>query len=522
LAQERDTPEQAPARLAPDVETWLRAGADSGGVCEGVIETSISWIFLFRDVALKLKKPVNLGFLDFTSCEKRRWAAERELAFNRPAAPDIYRRVRAITRGDHGSLDFDGPGEAVDWALEMRRFDEDATLSNRLSAIDDAFAEALGRTIARYHIQAPPGCAGGGAEGLRFVLNSNARLIRGEIEQLGPEPVERLIAAAASAFESVAPLLDRRLAEGFVRCCHGDLHLGNILLEAGAPILFDCIEFNDALREIDVLYDIAFLLMDLTFRGAPAAANQVMNAWFDEAARGFDESLWEGLAALPLLQAIRATVRAHVNALQGDPPLARRYLSAAAAYLEPAPPVLIAIGGLSGSGKSTLARALAPGLGAPPGAIVLRSDEIRKRLWGRAPNERLPPEAYTRAASEAVYDALFATAATCLNAGRAVIADTVFLLASERRRIEAVAAEAGAAFHGLWLEAPADTLRQRVAARRNDASDADERVVDLQLAQDPGPIDWLRRDNANTSAGLALLRSALGLSEADAADPLPP
>lgn len=505
------------------MEAWLRAGANSGGVCEGVIETSISWIFLFREVALKLKKPVDLGFLDFTSREKRRWAAERELTFNKPAAPDIYRRVRSITRGDHGSLDFDGPGETLDWALEMRRFDEDATLSNRLAAIDDAFAEELGRTIARYHVQAPRGAAGGGAEGLRFVLNSNARLIRGETGQLGSEPVERLISATAASFESVAPLLDRRLAAGFVRCCHGDLHLGNILLEAGVPVLFDCIEFNDTLREIDVLYDIAFLLMDLTFRGAPLAANRVMNAWFDEAARGFGDSLWEGVAALPLLQAIRATVRAHVNVLQGDASMARRYLAAATAYLHPAPPVLIAVGGLSGSGKSTLARALAPELDPPPGAIVLRSDEIRKRLWGRAPNERLPPEAYARAANEAVYDALFAMAATCLRAGRAVIVDTVFLLASERQRAAAIAAEAGAAFHGLWLEAPSETLRQRVADRRNDASDADERVVDLQLAQDPGPIDWLRRNDANTPAGLASLRRALGLPAVTSSEaPSPP
>lgn len=509
--EQRGTSAEDTAQLARDVESLLRSGAGGAVPCEKVIETSISWIFLFADRALKLKKPLDLGFLDFTTPEKRRWAAERELAFNSRTAPDIYRRVHAITRTGDGRVELDGEGEVVDWALEMRRFDEAAMLSNRLSAVDGPFAEDLGRSIARYHLQAPPGTVGGGARGLRFVLDSNAHLLRGETAELGAHNVERLFAATDRAFERAAPLLDRRLAAGFVRCCHGDLHLGNILLEGGAPILFDCIEFNDALREIDVLYDIAFLLMDLVFRDAPEAANRVMNGWLDEAARGSDAGLWEGLAALPLLQAVRATVRAHVNTLEGKLGEARRYLGAAERYLAPPPPVLLAVGGLSGSGKTTLARALAPALGAPPGAVVLRTDEIRKRLWGRGPKERLPPEAYERAAGEAVYEALFDTARTCLAAGCAVIADAVFLQGHERRRIEAVAREVGADFHGVWLEAPPETLRHRIAARRDDASDADERVLGLQLGLDPGPIDWVRRAEANPPCGPEALLRALGI-----------
>jgi hypothetical protein len=509
--EERRTLAQDPARLAPDIEAWLRAGAGGRAPCEKVIETSISWIFLFPDRALKLKKPLDLGFLDFTTSDKRRWAAERELAFNRRTAPDIYRRVLAITRGPEGRLAFDGRDEAVDWALEMRRFDETAMLSNRLAAVDGAFAEDLGRTIARYHVQAPPGAVGGGARGLRFVLDSNAHLLRGETAQLGAGDVERLLAATERALETVAPLLDHRQAGGFVRCCHGDLHLGNILLEGGTPILFDCIEFNDALREIDVLYDIAFLLMDLAFRDAPQAANRVMNGWLDEAARGFDARLWAGLAALPLFQAVRATVRAHVNALEGGIDRARRYLATAERYLVPTPPILLAVGGLSGSGKTTLARALAPVLGAPPGAVILRTDEIRKRLWGRGPTERLPPEAYARAAGEAVYEALYDAARTCLAAGRAVVADAVFLQGQERRRIETVARGTGAKFHGVWLEAPPETLRERIAARRDDASDADQRVLDLQLALDPGPIEWLRRADADAPGSVAALQRSLEL-----------
>jgi len=155
-----------PEGLAPDVEAWLRAGADGEAPCERVIETSISWIFLFAERAFKLKKPVDLGILDFTTPEKRRWATMRELAFNHPAAPDIYRAVRAITRAPDGALAFDGAGEAVEWALEMRRFDETAMLADRLPEVDGALAEGLGRMIARYHRIATPGAAGGGAAGL--------------------------------------------------------------------------------------------------------------------------------------------------------------------------------------------------------------------------------------------------------------------------------------------------------------------------------------------------------------------
>ena len=500
------------ARLTPDVEAWLRAGAGRDEPCEGVIETSISWIYLYADRALKLKKALDLGFLDFSSDDKRRWACDRELAFNAPNAPDIYRRVHAITRGVDGALALDGDGPVAEWALEMRRFDETATLANRIPAIDGDFAEALGRKVARFHGAAGPGQVGGGAAGLDFILRSNARLLRQAAPHLGVEAVERLLASTDDAFAAAAPLLDRRFRQGFVRCCHGDLHLGNILLENAEPVLFDCIEFNDRLREIDVLYDVAFLLMDLGFRGGGAAANRVLNGWLDESARTFGAPSWEGLAALPLFQSVRASVRAHVTGLEGRHDEARRYVAAAEAHLAPRAARLVAVGGLSGSGKSTLARALAPAIGGGPGAVVLRSDEIRKRLWRVAPTERLPPEAYRPEASAAVYGELFAAAVACLAAGQSVIVDAVFLRADERSRAEAVATAAGVSFDGVWLEAPPETLRRRIEGRTGDASDADTRVLGLQLAADPGAIGWLRRSEANTPAGLAELRERIGLT----------
>jgi len=463
------------------------------GVSDQVIETHCARIFLSNGLAWKLKRPVDLGYLDFTTLEQRRWALERELAFNRATAPDIYRTVRRITRTDKG-FEFDGPGEVVDYALEMRRFDREAVLDACPEKVDGVLGEALGRVVARLHASAPVKPDGGGAGALRYTVVSNAEHLSALAPRLGEADVERLIAATEAALQAAAPLLEERRAQGFARRCHGDLHLGNILLENGAPVPFDCIEFNDRLSEIDVLYDLAFLLMDLDFRGRRDAANRVLSAWLDAAARAFPESLWSGLAALPLMLSVRAAVRCHVHAQAGDDAQARAYLAAALAHLSPAPPVLCAIGGLSGSGKSTFARLIAPRLGACPGAAVLRSDEIRKRLWNVGPLDRLPPEAYDNHVTERVYGRLLEEAELCLRAGQAVVLDAVFLKAAERDKVAALADRCGVPFAGAWLEAPDEVLRRRVSARTGDASDADVEVLAMQLGQDPGALSWMRID----------------------------
>ena len=473
-------------------DRWLRAGAGGSRTCERVIETSISWVYLYEDRALKLKKPVNFDFVDFSTLDQRGWAARRELMFNRLTAPDLYRGVHAITRAVHGGLEMDGPGAVLDWVVEMRRFDDDALLSRRLPA-DGAMGEALGREIARVHLAAAQGLAGGGAEGLAYVISSNTVQLQDCSDVLDAEPVQALIAATQDAFMRVSGLLDQRYGQGFCRACHGDLHTANIIIEDGAPIVFDGIDFNDRLREIDIGYDLAFLLMDLTFRGSEQAANRALNGWLDAAARAFDGALWEGLGALPLFQSVRAAVRAHVSAREGKANEARRYLASAREYLRPAPARLLAIGGLSGTGKTTLAHRLAPSLGAAPGAVVLRSDEIRKRLWNCAPLEPLGPQAYTPAASERVYEAMMTAAGACLAAGCSVIADAVFLDRGRRAQIEALAHSYGVAFEGIWLDAPDEILAARLGARRGDASDADSRVLERQRPQAPGEITWRRQ-----------------------------
>lgn len=475
--------------LAPDVEAWLRSGAGRGLRLERVIATSISWVFLFEDRALKLKKPVDFGFLDFSTPQQRLWAAERELAFNRMTAPDIYRRVVRIGRDPQGAVCELAAGLLVDAAVEMRRFDPEATARSFLP-MDGALAEGLGREIARAHATAEVAPTGG-AEGLARIARSNAQHLRQCADVLGADRVEALVGAVDAELARRGALLDSRLDQGLCRACHGDLHLGNVLIEAGRPVLFDCIEFSDEMRHIDVLYDIAFLLMDLAFSGDAAGANRVFNAWLDEGARhGLADP--SGLATLPLFQSVRASVRAHVRAREGAAEEARRYLDYALGAIAPPAPRLLAIGGLSGSGKTTRARRLAPKLGSAPGAAILRSDELRKRLFGLAPTDRLDPAGYSVEVSERVYRDLRAQAAASLRAGCSVVVDAVFLRPEERDAIGAVAAEAGVAFEGLWLEAPRPDLEARLAARRGDASDADAAVLARQLEVDPGPIVWRR------------------------------
>ena len=485
-----------------ELEAWLEAGAGSGERARQVHETPIAKVYVFADRVLKLKKPVDFGFLDFSTVEKRAWAIRRELAFNRQTAPDVYRTIHAVARSDSGDLQLVRPAESttsvLDHVLEMRPFDAGQVLAAHPEQVDGALAERLGRDIAAFQSRAPLTPEGRGAAALDYVLRSNADQLRSLMAVLEADAVERLIADTRAAFECLSPLLDRRRDQGFVRRCHGDLHLGNIVVEDGRPILFDCIEFSDVLSEIDLGYDVAFLLMDLVHRGRGEAANRALNGWLDEAGRNFGAERMEALAALPLFQSVRAAVRTHVSG-HGEVGQAQAYLRAAQDHLAPARPLLTAVGGVSGSGKSTFARRLAPGLGGAPGAVVLRSDEVRKRLSGAAPTERLPKSAYAPEVSARVYGVMLHEAAAALGAGASVVLDAVFLKPQEREAARALAGRMRTPFHGFWMEAPEDVLRQRLRAREGDASDADEGVLDAQLRAGPGEIDWTRIDATRTA-----------------------
>ncbi|WP_293473705.1 bifunctional aminoglycoside phosphotransferase/ATP-binding protein [Phenylobacterium sp.] len=495
---------EAPSGLEAELMAWF------GGRTERTIDTACAHVFLGRESAWKIKRHADLGYADFSTDERRKWALDRELAFNRATAPDIYRAVRAITREPDGGFAIDGAGQVVEHVLEMRRFDEREVLSARPEAVDGDLAEGLGRTIAGFHAEAPLRPAGG-LTALSFTVGSNAQLLRETCEGLDQDRVEAMIALTEAELERQAPLLAHRAASGFSRRCHGDLHLGNILMENGRAVLFDCIEFNDLLSDLDVQYDLAFLLMDLDFRGRRDAAVRALSSYLDEAARRFPAEIWAGLASLPLMLSVRAGVRAHVLAHSRDPETARAYVEAAIAHLSPQPPVLAAVGGLSGSGKSRFSRAIAPALGASPGAVILRTDEIRKRLMDIPPTRTLPPEAYTPELHARTYDAMMDNARALLKAGRAVVLDATFLDEGLRARAEALAAECGAPFRPAWLDAPLAVLEARVASREGDASDATVEVLRQQVAGlKAQALTWpkVSTEGPRDAAARAWLRSA--------------
>jgi hypothetical protein len=485
-----------------DVIAWLASPAAHGGHEVERIDTHSAIVFLAGDRALKLKRAVRYDYLDFSTEPLRRQACEAEVRNNRRAAPSIYRGVLAVTRGADGTLALGGDGPLVDWVVEMSRFRQD-DLFDRLAArcaLDLDLMAPLAAAIAAFHRTADRRDDQGGAAGMRWVIEGNAQ---GFADQgagiLDQAAAAALTTRALAEVDRQAGRLERRRREGRVRLCHGDLHLRNLVLIDGRPTLFDAVEFNDRIACGDVFYDLAFLLMDLWRRDLRRHANVVLNAYVATT----DDV--DGLALLPLFFSCRAAVRAKTSAtsarLQPDPgrrreleELARRYLDLARAFLDPPPARLIAIGGLSGTGKTTLARALAPDVGAAPGAVVQRSDEIRKAICGVPALERLGPYGYTPEVTAHVYDTMAGRVAAVLATGHSAIADAVYGAPDRRAAIEVVAHAAGAQFAGIWLDAPAPVLVSRVIARATDASDADEAVVRRQLEQDVGAVGWFRVD----------------------------
>jgi len=490
------------------IVAFLEDPASHGEGVETVerIDTHVAHVFLAGERVYKLKRAVRFSFLDFSAVEQRRAACEAEVALNRRTAPDLYLGTAPVTDED-GGLAIDGNGPAVDWLVVMRRFDQD-TLFSRLAergALDAALMRELADAIASFHAAAERRPDQGGHSGIGFVVESNLETLRGPAaDAFEAADVERLGGLWQDRLAGTANLLEQRRRKGFVRYCHGDLHLRNICLIDGRPTLFDAIEFSEGIACIDVFYDLAFLLMDLDHRGLRPLANLVFNRYL---------TMTDDLAALPLLPlflSLRAGVRAMINGIEAveeaDADLraeARAYLDLALGYLEPASPSLVAVGGLSGSGKSSVAARLAPGIGLAPGAAVLRSDVLRKRRFGKHPEEKLPPEAYERAVTAAVYGDIADRAERVLAAGHSVVADAMFAAEAERERIAGVAEAAGVPFRGFWLDAPAEVLKERVGARSGDASDADAAVVERQLDYDLGSITWHRLDAARPLAEIA-------------------
>lgn len=471
------------------------------------IDTHISAVFLAGSQALKIKKAVTLPFLDFVPLAAREQACRAEIDLNRRTAPSLYLGLAALCRTPDGNLsiqDHPPPDTAVvDWVIRMARFPQTALLDQIAAAqgLDRTLLLDLAEGLAAFHKAAAPTRSYGGAAAMHHTLDGIATSMeahRGAVFK-GRE-IDHVLSATRSRIHALTARLDQRRSDGLVRQCHGDLHLRNICLLDGKPVAFDCIEFNQDFAQIDILYDLAFLLMDLRHAGYAREASTVLNAWLEQT------NDLGGLVLLPLFLSLRAQIRAHVVASMAayhqDPaPLhseARRYLREAERYLLPSSPQVVAVGGLSGSGKSRCARRLADGLGQAAGAVVLRTDVIRKRLFGRGPYEALPPEAYTPDASAQTYAALYADALAVLGSGLPVIADAVFARPEERDAIAAVAAAAGVPFRGLWLEAAMDVAADRIRKRTRNASDATVAVLQQQQTYDTGPIHWARINSSGS------------------------
>ena len=489
---------------------FLAAPSTHGGATVERIDTHASIVFLAGARAYKLKRAVRFDYLDFSTAERRRALCEAEVRLNQRTAPTLYRGVVAVTRQDDGPYALGGHGRPVDWLVEMHRFPQEALFDRLASAgaLGIELMSPLAEAIADLHKSADHRSDHGGKAGMSWVVEGNAAgFAEFGRSGLDPSAASRLTDESRRELDRRAEKLERRRQSGFVRQCHGDLHLRNIVLLDGRPTLFDGVEFNDEIACTDVLYDLAFLLMDLWRRRLPQHANTVWNRYLAETAD------FDGVPLAPLFLSCRAAVRAKTSAtaaqLQQDLPrrrelesMAREYLAAAEQFLQPPQPCLVAVGGLSGSGKSTLALSLAPSIGAVPGAVVLRSDETRKRLCGVPLLQRLGPEGYSAHVSDRVYATVAEQAALVLRAGHSVVVDAVHGRPAHRRMIEQVAGVASVPFIGLWLDAPEPLLIDRTARRRHDASDADANVVRMQRVQEIGDIQWSRLDASVPAASV--------------------
>lgn len=436
-----------------------------------VITTHISWVLLAPRFAYKIKRPVRLPFVDYSTLAARRRFCEEEVRLNRRLAPSLYLGVSRIT-GSPEAPAIDGAGPALEYAVHMQRFAAGALFGEQLAAgaLQAPQVDALAALLARFHLDAPAATPasdfGSGAQRRSVALAAlDGCSALGDAAALGRLRVWLEREAAA-----LAPLWRSRLEHGRVRECHGDLHLDNVVTLDGGVAAFDCIEFDPKLRWIDVIDDLAFAVMDLGARGRPDFGWRLLNGWLD---RTGDH---EGVPALAFAAVYRALVRAEVEQLRGRMDAARHYLEAALAWTHRRAPTLTITHGLPGSGKTFQSQQLLE----RTGAIRLRSDVERKRLFGLpmlADSHASGVDVYTAAATARTYGQLYATTAALLRAGWSVIIDAAFLRRAERAVARRLASDLGVPFAILHCEAQPAVLRRRLAERSDDASEADAAVL---------------------------------------------
>jgi aminoglycoside phosphotransferase family enzyme/predicted kinase len=463
-----------------------------------LIETHISWVILAGSYAYKIKKSLNLGFLDFTTLAKRFFYCQEELRLNKRLAPSTYLSVVPITGtftkpqwGDEGA----GEDSAIEFAIKMQAFPQQAQLDRVLAAgaLHAVHIDILARHIANFHMQiekADSKSSFGAPQMIRRPVEENFIQIRQHVQDLEAlRRIDELEQWSQATFQDLLPIFALRKSSGFIRECHGDMHLRNIAWVDDAPLVFDCIEFSPSLRWIDVISDISFLVMDLQERRQPELAQRFLNAYLEYTGD------YPGTAVLRFYMVYRALVRAKVDAIRAYQPgidhqeqeEAERdfldYLNLALTYIRPAKPVCVITRGMSASGKSTVTRSLLEQIK----AIRLRSDTERKRLFGMQPEDdgrsAVGEGIYSASASRRTYQSLEESASRILDAGYSVIVDAVFLHYREREHFRKMAENKKMPLVILECTADIETLRERIVQRKNDVSDADLRVLDMQRSR---------------------------------------
>jgi hypothetical protein len=481
--------------MTPLIVSLLKPGAyPHPADAPRLIETHISWVILAGEFAYKIKKPLDLGFLDFSSLEKRRHFCEEEIRLNRRLAPDIYLAVVPIADAPDGPR-VEGDGPVLEWAVKMRAFPADATL-DREAEVSAEQIDAIAEQIATFHANiaiAPAESAYGKPETVIepvMVNFTQLRALLGANGEINPR-IDTLQTWSSAEGERLAAHFAARKASGFVRECHGDLHLGNIAWAENKPLIFDALEFNPALRHIDVISEIAFLSMDLRHRARPDLAWRLLDRYLEHTGD------IDGTTALAYYQVYRAMVRAKVAAILADQTsrdfsTCFDYLALADRLAHDRRPALVLMHGVSGSGKTWLSQHLLEQLG----GIRLRSDVTRKRLFGLKPLQNsaadsaansaaIPGGIYTREASARTLASLLDDARTLLAAGFLTIVDATFIHRTWRAPFQALAEELGVAWRIVSVEAPSDVLQARITQRQQsgaDASEANLAVLASQLA----------------------------------------
>jgi uncharacterized protein len=464
----------------PGMDTSLLIQRLAAQLDAQVVETHISWVLLAAGVAYKVKKPVRLPFVDYSSLERRRHFCEEEVRLNRRLAPGLYLGVSRIT-GPADQPVIDGPGAPQEYAVRMRRFPAGALFSEQVQAgtLLPESVDRLAERLAQFHASAarskatPDGKAPGGRDRALAALDGCRALLR-------PQEEEALRAWIEAQALSLQSLWNDRQLQGCVRECHGDLHLANIISLPGDVAAFDCIEFDPALRWIDIVDDAAFALMDFAARGRPDLGWRFINGWLERTGE------YEALPALRFSVVYRALVRAQVEHLRtAGSAGARRYAATALAWSRPEAPHLTVTHGLPGSGKTFVSQQLLE----RQHAVRIRSDVERKRLFGAGAlddSRAAGLDLYTGDADRRTYQRLFDMARIALQAGFPVVLDAAFLRHEERRQASALAHRLHVPFVIVACKAPLRVLRRRLLQRRDDASEADVAVLEkLRAAAEP-------------------------------------